>query len=71
MTIDEQIVEKLPEGLTEREVLVKGFDIGIEILKPLYGNKSKKYMESYYTYDEDFCQDLVTKYFHLQTSKAV
>jgi len=66
MTIDELIVGKLPKGLSEREVLAKGFDIGVEILKPLYGDKSKKYMESYYTYDEDFCQDLVSKYFYLE-----
>lgn len=62
MTIDEQIVDSLPPGLTQQEVLSLGFHEGIKILSPLYGDKSKKMMEHYYTYDEDFCQDLVSKY---------
>jgi hypothetical protein len=69
MTIDEQIVEKLPAGLCEKEVLSIGFDIGVDILTPLHGYKSKKYMQHYYSYDEDFCSDLVSKYFHMRRKR--
>lgn len=69
LNFPEEIASKLASGLTEKEVLNKGFEIGVEILFPMYGETTRKHMQKLYWYDEDFCSDLVSAYFHFERNR--
>lgn len=56
------ILEQLPSGLTEQEVLDQAF----EIMKQEQGLRTARY---YFCYDEDYASDLVTAYFYAQRIK--
>ena len=69
LNFPEEIASKLASGLTEKQVLEKGFEIGVEILFPMYGEKTRKHMQKLYWYDEDFSSDLVSTYFHFERNR--
>lgn len=56
------ILEQLPPGLTEQEVLEQAYNI---MLKE-QGPRTARY---YFYYDEDYASDLVTAYFYAQRIK--
>lgn len=63
LNLTEEIASKLSSGLTEKEILNQGFDIGVELLTPLYGQKyAKNFIQKSYWYDEDFCFDILCAY---------
>jgi len=69
LNFPEEIASKLASGLNEKQVLEKGFETGVAILFPMYGEKTRKHMEKLYSYDEDFCSDLVSTYFHFERNR--
>ena len=69
LNFPEEIASKLSSGFTEKQVLEKGFEIGVEILFPMYGEKTRKHMQKLYWYDEDFCSDLVSAYFNFERNR--
>jgi hypothetical protein len=56
------ILEQLPPGLTEQQVLDQAF----EIMRQQQSLRTARY---YFYYDEDYASDLVTAYFYAQRIK--
>ena len=64
LNFPEEIANKLPEGLTPGEVLMKCMEVGEELLTPTYGHKAKQTMYKMRWYDEDFADDVLRAYAH-------
>lgn len=69
LNFPEEVASKLASGLNEKQVLEQGFEVGVAILFPLYGEKSRKYLQNMVRYDEDYCSDLVSNYFFNERNK--
>ena len=64
LNFPEEIANKLPEGLTPGEVLMKCMEVGEELLTPTYGHKAKQTLYKMRWYDEDFADDVLRAYAH-------
>lgn len=63
LNLTEEIGYLLPSGLTEKQAIEKGFDIGVKLMTPLHGEKyAKNFIQKSFWYDEDFIMDFLAAY---------